>query len=160
MGNPSGKKSRTDVLTPEQRSFNMSRIKAINTGPELSLRKSLHARGIRYRLHAADLAGRPDLVLRKFKAVIFVNGCFWHGHDCPKGVMPKTNQAFWKAKIEKNRERDSKVVRTLRQSGWRTLFVWECALRGRAKWNQLELTDEVIHWLVDGGVFVEISGRW
>jgi DNA mismatch endonuclease (patch repair protein) len=122
-----------DVLTPEQRSFNMSRIRGRDTKPELHLRRGLHARGFRFRLHRRDLPGRPDIVFPSRHAAIFVHGCFWHGHDCPMCRLPATRPAFWRAKIEKNRARDQKAVGALTTSGWRTLIVWECALRGPAR---------------------------
>ena len=122
-----------DVLTPQQRSFNMSRIRGLDTKPELVLRRGLHARGFRFRLHRRDLPGRPDLVFPAKRAVIFVHGCFWHGHDCPMCRLPATRTVFWRAKIEGNRARDQNAVRALAAIGWRTLIVWECALRGPAR---------------------------
>jgi DNA mismatch endonuclease (patch repair protein) len=122
-----------DVLSPQQRSFNMSRIRGRDTKPEILLRRGLHARGFRFRLHRKDLPGRPDLVFSGRRAVIFVHGCFWHGHDCPMCRLPATRADFWAAKIEKNRCRDLKAVKALGSSGWRVLVVWECALRGPAR---------------------------
>src|SRR5215471_13052693 len=95
-----------DVLTPEQRRLNMSRIRGRDTKPELLLRRSLHARGLRFRLHRRDLPGCPDLVFPRFRAAIFVHGCFWHGHTCPMFKMPKTRTVFWRNKIHKNLDRD------------------------------------------------------
>ena len=118
-----------DVLTPEQRRRCMTRIKARNTKPEVLLRKALFALGFRYRLHDRRLPGTPDLVFPKFRAAVFVNGCFWHGHDCPLFVVPKTNTEFWLQKIGVNRARDKGAVSSLRRMGWRVLTVWECALR-------------------------------
>lgn len=122
-----------DVLTPEQRRLNMSRIRGKDTKPELMLRRGLHAQGFRFRLHRKDLPGRPDLVFPGRRAVIFVHGCFWHGHDCPMCKMPATRPEFWCVKIGKNRERDQQVVSTLAAAGWRVMTVWECALRGPAR---------------------------
>jgi DNA mismatch endonuclease, patch repair protein len=122
-----------DVLTPTQRSFNMSRIRGRDTKPELVLRRGLHARGFRFRLHRRDLPGRPDLIFPSRRAVIFVHGCFWHGHDCPMCRLPATRADFWQAKIEGNRVRDQNAVRALAAIGWRILIVWECALRGPAR---------------------------
>lgn len=120
-----------DVLTVEQRRLNMSRIRGRNTKPELLLRRGLHARGLRFRLHRRELPGRPDIVFPRFRAVVFVHGCFWHGHGCHLFAMPATRPEFWREKIGRNAERDGRVVAALRASGWRVLTVWECALRGR-----------------------------
>lgn len=124
---------RPDPHTPEQRRLNMSRIRSKDTGPEMRLRRALHARGFRYRLHDRRLAGSPDLVLPGRRAVVFVHGCFWHGHDCPYGVTPNTRTEFWLEKIARNRKRDTAAERRLAEDGWRVLTVWECALRGRTK---------------------------
>ena len=119
-----------DVLTPQQRRYNMQRVRGRNTKPEMLLRQGLHARGFRYRLHQKTLPGRPDLVLPKYRAVIFVHGCFWHGHDCPLFKWPATRQEFWRKKIEGNRVRDARAIEALRAAGWRVLIIWECAIRG------------------------------
>ena len=108
----------------------MAGIRGRNTRPELVIRKALHARGFRYRLHVAGLPGKPDIVLPRFRAVIFVHGCFWHGHDCPLFRLPATRSEFWEAKISRNRERDREVLGALKTTGWRCLTVWECAIRG------------------------------
>ena len=108
----------------------MSRIRGANTRPELRLRRGLHARGLRFRLHRKDLPGKPDLVFPKRKAVILVHGCFWHGHGCPMFKRPATRTGFWSTKIACNQERDRRAVAALEASGWRVLVVWECALRG------------------------------
>ncbi len=108
----------------------MSRIGPKDTKPEIMVRKGLHRRGFRYRLHKRDLPGKPDIVLPKHRAVIFINGCFWHGHEgCHYFRIPKTNTDFWQAKIGRNRERDAAVRQRLVESGWRVLTVWECATR-------------------------------
>lgn len=122
-----------DVLTPAQRSFNMSRIRGRDTKPEILLRRGLHGAGLRFRLHAAALPGRPDLVFPKYRGVILVHGCFWHGHDCPMFRLPATRPDFWSAKIAGNRERDRRTLQALLGSGWRVLTVWECALKGSAR---------------------------
>lgn len=122
-----------DVLTPEQRQRNMSRIRARNTRPEMMIRTGLHARGYRYRLHDRRLPGTPDLVFGSRRVVIFVHGCFWHGHDCSLSRPPATRPEFWAAKVEGNRRRDEAVLAQLAQLGWRVVVVWECALRGRRK---------------------------
>lgn len=130
-----------DVLTPEQRALNMSRIRGGDTKPELILRRGLHARGLRFRLHRRDLPGRPDLVFPRRRSVIFVHGCFWHGHRCHLFTLPATRVAFWQSKIAANAERDVRAIDALRLTGWRVLIVWECALRGR---QRLDL-DSVLH---------------
>lgn len=122
-----------DRLTPEQRSLNMSRVRGRDTKPELLLRRSLHAAGLRYRLHRRDLPGSPDLVFPSRGAVAFVHGCFWHGHDCPAFRLPATRPEFWRTKIDTNRERDARAHAALCDAGWRVLTVWECALRGRGR---------------------------
>jgi DNA mismatch endonuclease, patch repair protein len=120
----------SDVHSPEARRRNMAAIRAKNTAPELLLRKSLHAAGFRYRLHDRRLPGRPDIVLPRHRAVILVNGCFFHGHDCRYFKWPTTRAEFWRSKIAGNRDRDKRNVARLLLNGWRVLVVWECALRG------------------------------
>lgn len=120
----------SDVHSPEARRRNMAAIRAKDTAPELLLRRSLHAAGFRYRLHDRRLPGRPDIVLRRHRAVILVNGCFFHGHDCRYFKWPKTRAQFWRSKIAGNRDRDVRNIDRLLLDGWRVLVVWECALRG------------------------------
>ena len=122
-----------DVLTPDQRRLNMSRIGGVDTKPELMLRKALHARGLRFRLHRRDLPGRPDIAFIAARAVVFVHGCFWHGHRCPLFKVPATRTEFWMQKIGKNARRDESVIEALLAERWRTMVVWECALRGRGR---------------------------
>lgn len=121
----------TDIVDPETRSRMMSGIRGKNTKPEILVRRLLHRLGFRFRINVRDLPGKPDVVLPKYHAVIFINGCFWHGHDCPLFRMPGTREDFWKKKIEDNRTRDRKTLEALAGSGWRTGIVWECALRGK-----------------------------
>src|SRR6185503_9667390 len=119
-----------DVLTPQQRSFNMSRIRSRNTRPEMIVRSIVHGLGYRYRLHKADLPGKPDLVLVRHKKIIDVYGCFFHMHKCKYGsVTPATNTEFWQAKRQSNVERDLRNQKCLRKSGWRMMVVWECETR-------------------------------
>lgn len=132
-----------DSLTPEQRSAQMSRIRGSNTKLEVLVRKGLHARGLRYRLGGAKLPGRPDIVLPKYRTVVFVHGCFWHGHDCPLYRLPKTRPEFWAAKIGKNRIRDLRVTAELEALGWRVLTVWECSLRGKTALEQASFLDHL-----------------
>lgn len=118
-----------DILTPEQRSAQMSRIRGSNTKLEILVRKALHARGFRYRLGGAGLPGRPDIVLPKYRTVVLVHGCFWHGHDCPLYRLPKTRTEFWARKISTNKARDARVVDQLTELGWKSIVIWECSLR-------------------------------
>lgn len=119
-----------DVLTPSQRSFNMSRIRGKNTSPEMLVRRLVHRLGFRYRLHSAKLPGKPDLVFASRRKVIFVHGCYWHIHDCAYGrVKPKTNAEFWETKRRSNVDRDERNLASLKAAGWKTLVVWECAIR-------------------------------
>lgn len=118
-----------DSLTPEQRSAQMSRIRGTNTKLEVLVRRALHARGFRFRLGGAGLPGKPDVVLPKYRTVVFVHGCFWHGHSCPLYRLPKTRPEFWSAKIDSNRQRDARVESQLQELGWHVEVVWECSLR-------------------------------
>lgn len=119
-----------DVHTPEQRSYNMSRIHSKNTKPEELVRKFLFSQGFRYRKNDARLPGKPDIVLPKYKTVIFVNGCFWHGHEgCRYFVWPKNNAEFWKEKITGNIQRDKRNYHLLEEQGWRVIEIWECELK-------------------------------
>ena len=116
-----------DVHTEEQRSFNMSRIRGKNTKPEMTVRSVVHRLGYRYALHRSDLPGHPDIVLVRYKKIIFVHGCFWHMHRCRYGrVTPATNTKFWHDKRRGNVERDKRNLRKLRRDGWRVLVIWEC----------------------------------
>lgn len=119
-----------DVHDKKTRSYNMSRIKGKNTKPEELVRKYLFSQGFRYRKNDKRLPGSPDIVLPKYKTVIFVNGCFWHGHEgCKHFVWPKSNEEFWKNKIETNIARDKKKTQVLEELGWRVIVVWECELK-------------------------------
>ncbi len=121
----------TDVHTPQQRSHNMSRIKGRDTQPEMRVRKLLHGMGFRYRLHVADLPGKPDLVFPRAQAVLFVHGCFWHMHSCKYGKpAPVTNKSFWAEKRRSNVDRDKRNRRRLRADGWKVFEIWECQTRG------------------------------
>jgi len=124
----------TDVHSPEQRSYNMSRIRSGDTKPELLVRRILHAAGLRYRLHAKNLPGKPDLVFAGARAVVFVHGCFWHMHKCRYGKpAPTTNQEFWAQKRRGNAERDVRNRRALRAEGWKVFEIWECDTRDLEK---------------------------
>lgn len=123
-----------DDLTHEQRSYCMSRIRSKDTNPEIIVRKIVHAMGYRFRLHQKDLPGKPDLVFRRLKKVVFVNGCFWHKHSCRYGkVKPKTNEVYWRNKINANVKRDRENRKILQKIGLQILIVWECETKNIAK---------------------------
>ncbi|UVK55374.1 very short patch repair endonuclease [Mesorhizobium sp. AR02] len=127
-----------DILTRGQRSSVMSRIKGRDTGPEMLVRRAAHALGLRFRLHAAKLPGRPDLVFASRKIALFVHGCFWHRHEnCRLAYSPKSNKEFWARKFSRNVERDGEVTAALRSAGWRTAVIWECETR------QQDLADRI-----------------
>lgn len=121
-----------DIVKSEKRSQMMAGIKGKNTKPELIIRKELFRRGFRYRLHDRTLPGKPDIILPKYKTVIFVNGCFWHKHDCKLFKWPKSRPDFWREKILGNVERDKKNLVLLKSNGWNTITIWECALKGKS----------------------------
>ncbi len=133
----------------------MSGIRGKNTKPELLIRKALHARGFRYRLHC-DLPGKPDICLPKHRAVIFVHGCFWHGHDCHLFKWPSTRPEFWRDKIERNRAVDAAAERALAEAGWRVAVVWECALKGRTRWPIAKVVEACQGWLLSSVGRLEI----
>ena len=128
-----------DRLSKEQRHRNMAAIHNKDTKPEVMVRKFLFSRGFRYRLNHPQMPGKPDIVLRKYKTCIFINGCFWHGHDgCKYFVMPKTRTEFWQAKIERNKERDSENQQQLTSMGWHCITIWECQLKPKVREVTLE----------------------
>lgn len=137
----------TDVHSPESRSKNMRAIRAKNTNPELILRKLLFARGLRFRLHVNTLPGKPDIILPKYRVAILVHGCFWHGHNCYLFKLPVNRREFWRTKISQNKQRDIRDMEALQQAGWSVLCVWECALKGRLKWDANELGDRITTWI-------------
>jgi DNA mismatch endonuclease (patch repair protein) len=156
---PTVSKPGSDVHTPEVRSYNMSRIRGRDTGPELVIRRGLHARGYRYLLHNKDLPGRPDMVFSKRRAALFVHGCFWHGHDCQLFRMPATRADFWALKIATNRSRDVKVRAALEATGWRVLTVWECSLRGVGRWPRERVLDFCEDFLVGNSPTLDVTRR-
>ena len=135
----------SDVFTPEKRSAVMRRVKGRDTTPEMTVRRLLRGAGIGYRLGGCGLPGRPDVVMKGRRIVLFVHGCFWHGHDCPRGArQPRSNADYWIAKIDRNRARDGRVVAELEAEGWRVLTLWECEQKA-PDWGDRLLT------LVKGG---------
>lgn len=125
----------------------MAAIRGSHTKPELLVRKAMHAAGLRYRLHVKQLPGRPDLVFPKHRAVVFVNGCFWHQHDCHLFKWPGTRRDFWHEKIGRNAANDEKVVAILLETGWRVAIVWECALKGRTRLDETEAMQRLAGWV-------------
>lgn len=148
----------TDIVDQQTRSRMMSGIRGKNTKPELALRRALHARGFRFRLHSGKVHGRPDLVLPKHRAVVFVHGCFWHRHKgCRYATVPATRPEFWRAKFDANVARDRTVRTTLLDGGWRVATVWECALR---KTDQVAASAELLStWLLSEEDQIEIGAE-
>ncbi len=134
----------------------MSAIRGVNTRPEIRVRSLLHRQGFRFRLHVRNLYGRPDIVLPRYRVVIFIQGCFWHGHGCLLFKWPSTRPEFWHAKIEHNRENDRQAQETLRASGWRVAVVWECVMKGRLRLNDASLSDRLSEWIRDGSGYLEL----
>jgi DNA mismatch endonuclease (patch repair protein) len=138
----------TDIVTPSERSRMMSRIRGRDTAPERLVRSALHRAGFRFRLHAPELPGKPDLVLPRRRAVILVHGCFWHRHPgCAFAYEPKSRVRFWTEKFRRNVERDAEQTRALKAAGWRVLTVWECGLRSVAHRDRLLI--EICRWAVE-----------
>lgn len=137
----------------------MSGIRAKDTKPELLVRKGLHGRGFRFRLYSRKVPGKPDLILPRYHAAIFVHGCFWHRHDCHLFKMPSTRPEFWKSKLERNQERDAQVREALMQAGWRLLVIWECAIKGKHRLDPDDLLDTAATWIRGSNSKGEIAGR-
>ena len=144
-----------DKFSKETRSRMMSGIKNKNTKPEIMIRKELFGNGFRYRLHNGKLPGKPDMVFKKYMAVIFIHGCFWHGHDCKYFVWPKSNREFWRDKINGNKKNDKKVIRELHEMGYRICIVWECIIRDHALFPKA--MKKIVKWLPGSKNFMEIS---
>lgn len=147
-----------DVVTAEVRSRMMAGIRGKDTRPELLIRSALHRAGFRFRLHQASLPGTPDLVLLRYRAAIFVHGCFWHGHDCHLFRWPATREAFWREKIGRNVARDSQQIADLVQLGWRVAVIRECAIRGRLRHPLPDVVEALSLWLRSGETALEIQG--
>lgn len=120
-----------DTRTPEQRRYIMQSVRSKDTGPEMIVRQIAHSLGYRFRLHRRDLPGTPDLVFPSRKKAVYVHGCFWHGHGCSKGKLPKSRPEFWTPKVERNKERDSEAVAAMDAMGWKTLTLWQCETKDR-----------------------------
>lgn len=150
-----------DVLTAQQRRLNMSRIRGKDTKPEMLIRRGLHARGLRYRLHDGSLPGKPDLVFSKYRTVVFIHGCFWHAHGCSLSKLPTTRQDFWKLKLQGNAVRDQKALASLQADGWRVLVIWECALRGQGRLDHAMALDCAASYIqqTHSALRMEIAGR-
>ena len=149
----------TDIVDKKTRSRMMAGIKGKDTQPELVIRKALFAKGFRYRLHSTKIPGTPDIIFSRFRALIFINGCFWHGHDCHLFKWPSSNITFWESKIRRNQEKDKKNYEILKKNSWRILVVWECALKGRKKIDLVSLIEWVQDWLLHSNKSCEISGK-
>ena len=149
----------SDVFSVEKRSAIMSRVKSVNTAPEIAVRKIIHALGYRFRLHDSKLPGKPDIVLPRHKKVVFVNGCFWHGHKCHLFKWPGGPRAeFWREKILGNVARDKRNTEAYKASGWRVAVVWECALKGKYKLGKEQVINRLSEWICGSEQYLEISG--
>lgn len=149
----------TDIASIEKRSQMMSGIRSKNTKPEIIIRSALHRKGLRYRIHVKSLPGSPDIVLKKFKAVIFVNGCFWHGHPCHLFKIPSSKIEFWKNKIYRNKDIDTKSIESLLKLGWKVCLIWECAIKGKTKLDFQTLIDSCVEWIYSGNGMLQITGN-
>lgn len=148
-----------DKISPEQRSTMMAGIKGKNTRNEILIRKELHKLGFRYQLHRKDLPGKPDLVFPKHQAIIFINGCFWHAHNCHLFKWPSTRPEFWKEKIGANKVRDKRNLETCIALGWKVLVIWECALKGKTHRQLNEVIHTTANWLLYDSQNAVIEGK-
>lgn len=147
-----------DVVDKTTRSRMMSGIRGKDTKPEVLIRKGLFAKGFRFRLHDRHLPGKPDIVFPRFKAVILVHGCFWHGHQCPLFKWPTSNSGFWRKKIDRNHEVDMAAIKALSGLGWRVLTIWECAIKGSCRIPQNNIFRKAGAWIRSGRGNMEIQG--
>lgn len=148
-----------DTVSRQVRTAMMSGIKSKNTKPEMLIRLGLHARGFRYKLHDPSLPGRPDLVFPKYRAIILVNGCFWHMHECALFKLPATRTEFWREKLESNQARDSKNIHRYLALGWRVMVIWECALKGRRRIETKVVLNRCASWLVSDVQLLSLEGE-
>ncbi|MDC6094709.1 DNA mismatch endonuclease Vsr [Lautropia mirabilis] len=144
-----------DVVDSATRSRMMSGIRGRNTKPEILIRSLLHRQGFRFRLHVRDMPGKPDIVLPRYRAVVFVHGCFWHGHNCPLFKLPGTRPDFWSEKIGRNQNNDNRAKAALLADGWRVGVIWECALRGAGK-NIEGVAQSLAEWLRSDTPLIEV----
>jgi len=135
----------------------MAGIQGKNTKPELLIRSNLHKNGFRYRIHSKKLPGKPDLVLHKYRAVVFVNGCFWHGHNCSLFKWPKTREDFWRNKITRNIENDQMNIDKLKSLNWRICIIWECSIKGANK-DISKVIKKIVRWLNGKSMYLEVRG--
>jgi len=149
----------TDIVDKAARSRMMSGIRGKNTKAEIIIRKGLHARGFRYRLYSTKLPGKPDIMLPKYKALILINGCFWHAHNCHLFKLPATRKEFWEVKIRSNTRRDEKNLKQYWNTGWKTMIIWECALKGKTKLPLEFILNLTTHWILYGKCNCTISGK-
>lgn len=136
-----------DKLTTQKRSENMGKIRSVDTKPEIVVRKYLYSLGFRYRLHSRVLPGKPDIVLSKYKAVVQINGCFWHSHLCKYMRIPLSNSEYWESKLQKNSDRDTYNNNLLMEMGWRVLIVWECAIKYASKESLQKTLEGIKSWI-------------
>lgn len=139
-----------DKFDKKTRSRVMASVKNKNTKPEVNIRKSLFAQGLRYRLHDKKLPGHPDLVFPKYKAVIFIHGCFWHHHDCKNGKLPASNMDFWRKKLRGNAERDQRNIAALELAGWKVKVIWLCHLKNKGNFHSNDDIAEIVEWVRGG----------
>jgi DNA mismatch endonuclease (patch repair protein) len=137
----------------------MAGIKGKNTKPELLIRKLLFAKGFRYRLHDRNLPGKPDLVFPRFGAIIFIHGCFWHGHNCHLFKWPKSREEFWRKKITGNQAVDKRSYKALTKAGWRILTIWECGIKGKTRLDPVNLANRIEKWLLSCNKLKEVTGK-
>lgn len=137
----------TDVFNKSKRSRIMALVKGKDTKPEINIRKALFSRGFRYRLHDRKLFGSPDLIFPRYKAIIFIHGCFWHNHGCRNGRLPASNVDFWEKKLTQNSLRDQKNIAKLKKLGWKVLIIWSCSLKGKNKVPSEIFLEETINWI-------------
>ena len=147
-----------DIVDSRTRSRMMSGIRSKDTAPEKIVRQGLHRLGFRFRLHSAKVPGRPDLVLPRYRAAIFVHGCFWHAHECHLFKFPATRPEFWRAKFKQNRKRDQAVRTALLEEGWRRLVIWECALKGKSRLGIDSVLSRTACWIRGTDLEAEIGG--
>lgn len=149
-----------DIVDKATRSRMMAGIRSKDTQPEMRVRKALHGRGLRYRLHVTGLPGKPDMVFPKYRAIIYIHGCFWHGHSCPFFRLPATRTEFWQNKIGANIARDKRNLEQAAASGWRVLVIWECATRKNSFMTFDGMVSLVFEWLERGGdvAFIDQQG--